>query len=205
MADTFDTIIHLVSDQTMQNVLPILALRPRRVIQVHSPSPAFVRKAQHTRDAVALAQRTVPKLGNDAPAIEWEEVALHEPFPGLAETAAVIRPFLARAELGRICVNYTGGTKNMSIGAWKAASEEGVATLYCDTPRAFLGGGTAPLDIPIGLMQVAALLNTPIVLSSHGLNQVHDWISSQIPASGLKIGQIGYDLLRRFGPEFIDN
>ena len=202
MADTFDTIIHLVSDQTMQNVLPILALRPRRVIQVHSPSQSFVAKAQHTRDAVALAQQTVPTLGKGAPAIEWEKVALHNPFPGLADTAAVIRPMLARGELGRICVNYTGGTKNMSIGAWNAANEAGAATLYCDTPRAFLSGGTGEISFPAALKDVAVLLNCQVVLASRGLLQTRDWNNKSISDHELNLGSTGYRLLQVYRGAF---
>jgi hypothetical protein len=32
------TLIHLISEQTMQNLLPILALRPDRVISLRSPT-----------------------------------------------------------------------------------------------------------------------------------------------------------------------
>ena len=35
------TLIHLISEQTMQNLLPILALRPDRVVSRRSPTERF--------------------------------------------------------------------------------------------------------------------------------------------------------------------
>lgn len=35
------TLINLISEQTMQNLLPILALRPDRVVSMRSPTAGF--------------------------------------------------------------------------------------------------------------------------------------------------------------------
>ncbi|HOC01063.1 MAG TPA: hypothetical protein PKM43_20215, partial [Verrucomicrobiota bacterium] len=52
------TLIHLVSDQTLQNILPILALEPDRVLQVMSKDTERFRKpALNTRRAVEVAAR----------------------------------------------------------------------------------------------------------------------------------------------------
>jgi|GEM_PF-7022433 len=58
------TLIHLVSQQTMQNVLPALALRPERIIQVRSQGEVFVRAAEATKAALEEA-------GLKAEVLDW--------------------------------------------------------------------------------------------------------------------------------------
>lgn len=130
-------LIQLVSEQTMQNVLPILALKPARITHLVTPKTA-VRSAWITESA---RQAGVP-----APA---EDVLL-SPMPGIAETAqATHRCILELRNQDLIpVVNFTGGTKLMSVGAFACASKDKATSLYVDTEfRHFTNGGTGtPLD-----------------------------------------------------------
>lgn len=197
------TLIHLVSDQTMQNVLPILALRPGRIVQVVSDAGTarFGDAARNIRQAVDLACRTIPEFHGWRP--DWNEpVSLESPAPTI-EGSRVRIAGLLRDHKGAV-VNYTGGTKNMSIAAWSAAKEHGAPTLYCDTPRSFVSGGTGDLTGVPELSGVARCLRTPVLLAAQGLLQGKHWNRRGIDPNIAALGAISFDLGRRSGKTFRD-
>ena len=51
-------LLQLVSEQTMQNLLPLLALKPKTVIQVRSADERFKRAAENFKVAVASLRKT---------------------------------------------------------------------------------------------------------------------------------------------------
>lgn len=124
------TLIQLVSEQTMQNLLPAMALRPECVVHLCTP------RMQAVSEALVRAYK--------AAGVETEvhSVPLGE-MPGLQDTAAAVRGVFQDFESP--VVNFTGGTKLMSIGAYATASVAKVPSLYVDTASGcFVDGGTAP-------------------------------------------------------------
>lgn len=203
MAAPIDTVIHLVSGETMQNILPILALRPRRVVQIHSRNENFAKRAIHTEAAVRLAG-TLERPDGPYPGPDtWQAVALDSASPSIAETYAAVAKAISASGAPNTCVNYTGGTKNMSVGAWKAADDAGAASVYCDTPRAFLSGDTAPLPLPLQLSDIAQWITVPMVLASSGLNQGAEWYNSVISDHMVELGETGYRLLQSHRSAFV--
>ena len=195
-----NTLIHLVSDQTMQNILPILALKPARVVQVISDAsnPRFTAPAERIRDTVALAAQ---KIADFRWQLEWlPDVDLRSAAPTISKAQDAAAALLK--EKPNAVVNYTGGTKNMSIGAWLAASASGAPALYCDTPRSFADGGTGALEVPITLAEVAKKLTVPILLAAQGLRQGKEWARRSISPQEQKLGEISYRLTQERGQEF---
>lgn len=195
-------LVQLISEQTMQNVLPILAMRPATVLSVMSADTAAFRKAfENTQAAVRLAAR---KCGFSAPQNWGEPVILHnEPAspPMVGDTRAAVARLLEKHP--GAWVNYTGGTKNMSIGAWEAAVEAGAGVVYCDTPNnlLFKPGGPGPL-LKSSLRRVAGKLNTEIILAASGLIRDRDWHTTGSLDWLEPLGECSFRLAGRFGEEF---
>ncbi len=123
------TLIHLVSEQTMQNLLPILAFRPTRVVQIRSRPTRFHTAANNLRIAVAEASQ-LPSYHDLHP--EFIEETINEDSPSVEHARAVVTRHLEANP--NALVNITGGTKLMSIGAYLAAEvSRQCARLYCDT------------------------------------------------------------------------
>jgi hypothetical protein len=200
-----DTLIHLISDQTMQNVLPVLAYKPRRVVQVMSspgPGDKFLKRTRWIRDAAELAVQRNPGL-SPAPEIWPDAVSLGTGNPRIEETRQAVASLLAQHP-GAL-VNYTGGTKNMSIGAWLAARDAVAPTLYCDTPVALCDGGTGPLPptangsaIP-DLPALARTLGPEVILASQGLHEGTHWLRGEISPGEREFGSTCFALTQRHG------
>src|SRR6266436_1440524 len=118
-------LLHLVSEQTMQNLLPLLALRPTKVIQVRSRAEKFRQAAANLKQAVESIRKQ-PDYRDLNP--EFYEEVIDEESPS-ADTAR--RKVGAALSLwpGAV-VNITGGTKPMSVGAYLAAEYQREPILY---------------------------------------------------------------------------
>ncbi|MEI8045215.1 MAG: DUF1887 family CARF protein [Verrucomicrobiota bacterium] len=128
------TLIQLISEQTMQNLVPLLALKPARV--VHLATPRTAGRSAQIVEAARQAQVST----------ELESIRLSE-MPSIPETSrAVLRVVEAAREAHQTpVINFTGGTKLMSIGAYEAAMREQVTSLYVDTDhQQFLDGHSGP-------------------------------------------------------------
>ena len=118
----------------MQNLVPVLALKPAKVFHLATPKTA-ARSANIVEAARQAQVLTKP-----------ENIRLSE-MPSIPETSrAVIRTIAdAKAQGLTPVINFTGGTKLMSIGAYEAAIREQVVSLYVDTDhQQFLDGHTGP-------------------------------------------------------------
>lgn len=125
-----NTLIQLVSEQTMQNLLPAMALQPECVVHLCTP------RMQSVSEALVRAYKAAGVI------TEVHSVPLGE-MPGLQDTAAAVRGVFRDFESP--VVNFTGGTKLMSISAHATASVAKVPSLYVDTASGcFVDGGTAP-------------------------------------------------------------
>lgn len=129
------TLIQLVSEQTMQNVLPILALRPHRTVHLATPKVAnrcaWISRAAHHLNAIAEHD---------------PEVITLTAMPSIPEVARVVLDVINGAKRDGFLpiVNFTGGTKLMSVGAFAAAGKCEVNSIYVDTEnKVFVDGHTA--------------------------------------------------------------
>lgn len=175
------TLLHIVSGERMQNLLPILALDPSRVIQICSDDPKILAAAAHTeaaaKEAGINAEFQIHKLPSSAPSVEDVRHAhkqLISIFPGAV-------------------VNITGGTKLMSLGAYLGASEfPDAPILYCDTAnRQFIQVGHHPLPSEmLTFPDVSDRLTVPIVMAAQGKSFREDAISQSL----LEFGKSAWNL-----------
>lgn len=153
------TLVQLVSEQTMQNLLPLLALKPARVVQLCSNKDQFRRAAANFESAARKA----------GIAAEFQVHQLSRPSPSTEEVRQAHKQLLA--VFPDAVVNLTGGTKLMSLGAFLGASEfVGVPILYCDTAnKSFVQVGQYPLPASLAdFGSVAAALTVPVVMAAQG-------------------------------------
>ncbi|MEI6715605.1 MAG: DUF1887 family CARF protein [Verrucomicrobiota bacterium] len=125
-------LIQLISEQTIQNLLPINALQPQALLHLATAKTAL--RSTQIKDA-ALASGIAAK---------FENIRLSD-MPSIPETSRTVsRCILAAREAGLLpVVNFTGGTKLMSIGAYQEAARSGIPSFYVDTQSGhFLDAGT---------------------------------------------------------------
>ncbi len=178
-------LVHLVSEQTLQNLLPTLALAPEAVLQVRSsdrrfdPIPSHFETACHCaglKDTRFLPVETIP---SDSPTIE--------------DTEATLNAMIARHPGETFAVNLTGGTKLMSIGAYRFAEYHRLPSLYTDTQnrRAFVDGGTGQWADPLPeLTAQAKRLTIPVVMAAQGKHFTEDAISPALLEFGLRAWEL---------------
>lgn len=159
-------LVHLVSEQTLQNLIPLLALRPSAVIQIRSSEPRFQRAAENLKRAVESIATTQSYAGYCP---EFIEQVIDDPMPSIDATRRKVGEALSLWP-GAI-VNLTGGTKLMSIGAWQAAEYQHEPILYCDTGqrRFVIEGARQPANLA-SFDAVAAGLTVESVLAAAGLD-----------------------------------
>jgi len=159
-------LLHLVSEQTMQNLLPLMALKPGTVVQVRSADERFRQAAENLKSAVAVIRKT-PPYHDLAP--EFFDVVIDEASPDVDHARRKIGEALSLWP-GTV-VNLTGGTKPMSIGAFLAAQYQREPVLYCDTQECrFVSlNERCALPTPTGFDEIAGSLTVEAVLAAHGV------------------------------------
>ena len=127
------TLIQLISEQTIQNLLPVLRLRPQKLVHLVTPKTAG-------RSAGLKAAAKAAGIDPELEAIQLSAM------PGISECFNAVSEILGKLpNSGQTVVNFTGGTKLMSIGAFAAAQTLKVPSLYVDTQDAcFVDGATSP-------------------------------------------------------------
>lgn len=135
MGDLGDrTWICMTGEQPMPNVLPPLAHGARKAVFVHSDMAGSKRAA--ARCAAFFRRRGL--------AADTCEVDAFDPGDIAAKATA-----LARAEgVDRVVLNYTGGTKLMSLFAYEALFSLGVPCVYYDPRKGMLAGTGAFQPLP---------------------------------------------------------
>lgn len=178
------TLIQLVGDQTVQNLLPVMALRPDKIIQLRS------RDLPHqTRFKVAAANfsSAVKELAHEDASKGYKPEVITEEIPDTSPDIETTRILIAQklAAIPGSVVNFTGATKLMSIGAHQAASALGAPSIYCDTQeKRFTDGGTGKLDAWPDFSSTASALTVPLLMAAHGKN-FGEW-RHDIPTDALK-------------------
>jgi hypothetical protein len=160
-------LLHLVSEQTMQNLLPLLALKPKAVIQVRSSENRFHQAAENLKRSVASLRMTPAYRDLDP---EFFEVVIEEASPSADRARRKVGESLSLWPSA--IVNLTGGTKPMAIGAYLAADYQREPVLYCDTQgRQFLSlNERCPLPRLPAFDEIAATLTVESVLAAHGIS-----------------------------------
>lgn len=160
------TLIQLVSEQAMPNLLAAMAIHPGRIVHLCTDTPAV-------REGSASLCRAYKASGLHA---EIEEERL-SPMPSMREVNNVVGRLLREDD--KAVLNFTGGTKLMSIGAFAAALSCKRPSFYVDTVgNAFIDGHTAPgIDalFPNGdtsISQIKHALSVPLVAIANGVERV---------------------------------
>lgn len=135
------TLIQIVSEQTMQNILPALALKPNKLF--HLCTEKMMPKSAHIVEAL---RQTGTK-------INMENINLAA-VPTISEVSKLIQVLdeEIRKSGATSVVNFTGGTKIMSIGAHQGACAAKIPSLYVDTEHGtFIDGNSGtPITEIIG-------------------------------------------------------
>ena len=100
------TLVQIVSRQTMPNLLAAMAVRPERIVHVCTPA---------MKSASSNLSRAYSDAGLQVQVVE-KDVAVHSAMSEVFECVKGVA-----AECPDAVVNFTGGTKLMSIGAYGAA------------------------------------------------------------------------------------
>ena len=167
-------LIQLVSEQTMQNLLPVLRLHPTRLIHLATPKT----KARSAWVAEAARRAGCPT--------ELETITLSA-MPTMWETRqATLTAIESAAQRGEKCIlNFTGGTKLMSIGAFVAALRHKAASFYVDTQDSvFVDGQSAEslggyFDGDLSFTPLLRSITLDVVAAANGCGRVTaglDWL-----------------------------
>lgn len=132
-------LIQLLGEETIPCLLPMLSFRPAAV--THVASHGFEGHAEQVLRAAELAHAAPPPQ-------ERLVIGLSN-MPSMTETHHAVSEAIAAFQRRGIrpVINFTGGTKLMSIGAFKAASAEAVTSLYVDGDRGFFCDGQTGPDL----------------------------------------------------------
>lgn len=163
-------LIQLVSEEAMPSLFPILALKPTAL--VHVTSQGYERHSEPVLAAAALAHLCPPR----------ESVRhLQLPsMPSITETHQAVMEGIEwlRARGAQPVINFTGGTKLMSIGSFYAAVSTNTSSLYVDGARQkFVDGGTGPeiatlLVHGLDLLPLGERLSVPRIAAAHGCEMI---------------------------------
>lgn len=120
--------VSLVSEQRMQNIIPFFqegaAFEKAWLVRSTDADDPLSRFAQAWDDTREVLQQEGFTVESAEPAVSAY---------GIAQTRQVIAQLLEGPESDEVVVNFTGGTKCMSIGAYIAARDAQVIALYVDT------------------------------------------------------------------------
>lgn len=156
--------VALASGQRMQNVIPVFqrGLEFEKVYLIRSadadqPGSAFAR-------AVSDVKETLESLAS-------VKVEMSDPAVGayaVEDTRRVTAGIIQKETPAEVVVNFTGGTKCMSIGAFLAAREGGATSLYVDTADEKLVWFPPNGEVREEPFDLRGRLTVPVQLSSNG-------------------------------------
>lgn len=159
-------LIQLVSEEAMPSLFPILAMKPAAL--VHVTSHGF---EHHSEPVLAAAAVAGLRPGDEA--VRHFQLP---PMPSITDTHNAVKEgieWLQDRGLQPV-INFTGGTKLMSIGTFYAAVSAQVPSLYVDGDnQTFVDGRTGPelasfLEDGLHLRQVAPHLSVSVIVGAHG-------------------------------------
>lgn len=157
------TLIQIVSEETMPNLLAAMAIKPERIVHLCTPAMAGASAALERAYGQAEVKTSVVtcRLGE---------------HPGMVELNDAVASLIREAD--DAVVNFTGGTKLMSIGAYAAATRAKVPSVYVDTAAGSfvdgLSGGGFKALFPYGveLARVSRQLTVNGITTANGVERV---------------------------------
>lgn len=171
----------------MVNLLPIMALRPERIIQL-------VTKDQRAARAVAQFKEVFSMLAKEPGYDGYKPRIQDQTLPG--HDLAEVRDTVARLllENNGAVVNFSGGSKLMSVGAYQAAMALGRPSLFCDVEEGrFVSGRTAPLSQPPGYNALISQFSIRLLMAVNG-RSFDEW-KGETPSEALRqFGLRAYEL-----------
>lgn len=167
-------LIQLISEQTMQNLLPLLAFQPEALFHLATP---------RTASRSGVISRAAARAGVTSRAISLTLSGM----PSIPETSRAVAQAIdeARTQGMTAVVNFTGGTKLMSIGGYEAARAAGVPSFYADTDGGtFLDGHTGDglksvLGADFSYTALQRKLTVDVIAAANGEENVtegKDWL-----------------------------
>ncbi len=196
-------LIHLVSDQTMQNLLPILSLKPQIILQVRSSDVRFQRKSENLKSALAEVRKLDSYCDYDP---EIQDCKIESKSPSIEQ----VRKFTGglQASFGGAVFNLTGGTKLMSIGAYLTAQKENQPSFYCDTQsQQFLDQETGlnlfKEEAAPSLKEIAKRLNVRVALAAQGWEEGKQWTVDASNPELVPLSEIDHENIEKYGAEWI--
>jgi hypothetical protein len=157
------TLIQIVSDEAMPNLLAAMALKPENIIHLTTPRMLKAAKALERAYGQAYFKTNV----------RFVQLAEN---PGMIEMNDTVAGVIADSK--NPVINITGGTKLMSIGVYAAATRAKVPSLYVDTAGdrfvdGLSGDGFAEL-FPDGcsISRVSRQLTVNCVATANGMERV---------------------------------
>ena len=133
-------LLQLVSEELLPNLVVVMALRPGRIIQVRNGDGA----KNPEMEAAASKFRQALQILALEPAFKGFQPKISEiTLPHLAPDISSVRDSVAHtiATTQGVTVNFSGGTKLMSIGAYQAAAALGRPSLFCDVEAQRISDG----------------------------------------------------------------
>ncbi|MBL9115809.1 MAG: hypothetical protein JNJ83_12445 [Verrucomicrobiaceae bacterium] len=187
MSSTIPCLIQLNGDNVAANLLPIMALKPERIVQI-------VTKSQRAERAVAQFKEVFTLLAKEKgyegykPRIQDHTVS--------SGSMPDVRDNIARLLLenpGSV-VNFSGGSKLMSVGAYQAALALGRPSLFCDVEeQRFVDGQTGHLPSPPAYDTLAKQFSMSLLMALSG-RKLDEWKASTPNDSLRTFGLRAYEL-----------
>ncbi|MBX2929801.1 MAG: DUF1887 family protein [Saprospiraceae bacterium] len=185
------TLLQLLSNQTLQNLLPIIALQPERVLSVASRG-GFL----NTSDMIKRAYDKLREKHGDLREVEflpYKETASQTPDVQEAQEVAL----KYANQYPDLCVNFTGATKMMSIGAYLVAKDKGLPTYYCDTQSGWIvAGGTGTEQEQIDIGSIFDKLDVEVILEAYGKSLGKHWRSQPRTDAEIAFGKTAFSLVQ---------
>lgn len=122
------TLISLIGEQPIPNILPALHLKPSRLVLIYT---------DRTEKQALNLQKFFNRKSQPSTQIETVPIPIQNGY-NLAEIADQLRPLLATYE--GVAFNLTGGTKPMALAGYQLAQEKAAPVFYLETEgkRSFL-------------------------------------------------------------------
>jgi hypothetical protein len=193
------TLLHLLSNETLQNLLPVIALKPARVIQLAS-------QGQYLNRAASIKQaynRLKEKHKAILPSIEFINPIkeLNSPTPSVQETFALVDQIAD--QYPDLCINFTGATKPMSIGAYLVGKERHFQSYYCDTQAGrIVPGGTGEGEEELAIGPIFDLLDVEVILEAYGKSLGKHWRSQRRSDAEIDFGKTAFSLVQNKDAKF---
>lgn len=122
------TLISLIGEQPIPNILPALHLKPSCLVLIYT---------DRTKKQALNLQKFFNRKSQPSTQIETVPISIQNGY-NLAEIADQLRPLLATYE--GVAFNLTGGTKPMALAGYQLAQEKAAPVFYLETEgkRSFL-------------------------------------------------------------------